>query len=135
MNRIKKFLQTHDQFVQHNGIKLTQISRGHAIAKMKIQKYHFNSVNVVQGGAIFTLADFAFAAASNSYGSVALGISVNIFFVKSAMKGTLIAEAKETSVTPKLATYQVTVTDQKKEIIAIFQGMVYRKKERLPVNN
>ncbi len=102
---------------------------------MRIQKYHLNSVNVVQGGAIFTLADFAFAAASNSYGTVALGISVNIFYVKSATKGTLIAEAKEISVTPKLATYHVTVMNQKKEIIAIFQGMVYRKKDSLPVND
>ena len=49
-------------------------------------------------------------------------------FVKAATKGTLIAEAKETSISPKIATYNVDITDDNGDIIAIYQGMGYRKK-------
>ena len=133
MNQVKDFLQTHDQFVQHIGIELTEVSPGYAKAKMKIQKYHLNSVDIVQGGAIFTLADFTFAAASNSHGTVAVGISANIFYVKATSSGTLYAEGKEISKNPKLATYLIHVTDDKNEVVAIFQGMVYRKKDPLPI--
>ena len=49
-------------------------------------------------------------------------------FVKAATKGTLIAEAKETSINPKIATYNVNITDDEGDIVAIFQGMGYRKK-------
>ncbi len=49
-------------------------------------------------------------------------------FAKAAKKGTLIAEAKETSINPKIATYNVNITDDEGDIVAIFQGMGYRKK-------
>ena len=131
MERIQKYLQTHDQFIQHIGIHLDEVKSGYAVASMKIQKMHMNSLNIVQGGAIFTLADFAFAAASNSHGTAAVGISVNIFYVKAVSTGTLKAEAKETSKNNKLATYLVNVTDDNNDLIATFQGMVYRKKDPL----
>ncbi|WP_332309205.1 PaaI family thioesterase [Methanosarcina lacustris] len=82
----------------------------------------------MQGGALFTLADLAFAAASNAYGTAAVGINANISFVKAGTKGTLTAEAKENSINPKIATYTVNITDDEGDLVAIFQGMVYRKK-------
>ena len=48
---------------------------------------------------------------------------------KAATTGTLTAEAKETSISPKIATYTVNITDDKGDLIAIFQGMGYRKKD------
>ncbi len=87
-----------------------------------------NSHKTVHGGAIFTLADLAFAVASNSHGTIAASINANISYIKAATTGTLIAEAKEVAINPKLATYTIHVTDDAGDIIAIFQGMVYRKK-------
>jgi acyl-CoA thioesterase len=88
-------------------------------------------VNVVHGGAIFTLADLAFAAASNSHGTVAVAINASIWFVKAGTQGTLFAEAREVSRNPKLATYSITITDDAGEIVALFEGMVYRKKDQI----
>ena len=85
-------------------------------------------MKTVQGGVLFTLADIAFAAAINAHGSSAVLINANMSFVKTATKGTLIAEAKETSINPKIATYNVNITDDEGDIVAIFQGMGYRKK-------
>lgn len=117
-----------DMFAVSSGIELLEVSPGYAKARMKIEEKHLNALRAVQGGAIFTLADLAFAAASNAYGSVAVGINANISFVKAATKGTLTAEARETSINPKISTYTVDVTDDDGEVIAIFQGMAYRKK-------
>jgi acyl-CoA thioesterase len=97
---------------------------------MTVGNEHFNGVGIVHGAAIFSLADFAFAAASNSHGVVAVAINANISFVKAATSGTLTAEAREQSINPKLATYLVDVTDDEGDRVATFQGMVYRKKPR-----
>jgi acyl-CoA thioesterase len=130
MENIKRFFKK-DNFAESSGIELMEVSPGYAKARMKIEKKHLNALRTVQGGALFTLADLAFAAASNAYGNVAVAINVNISFVKAATKGVLTAEAKETSINPKIATYTVNVTDENGEIIAIFQGMGYRKKDLL----
>jgi acyl-CoA thioesterase len=118
-----------DRFAQHSGIELLEVAEGRAKAKMAITDAHLNGVNLVHGGAIFTLADLAFAAASNSHGTVAVAINASIWFVKAATQGTLFAEAKEVSRYPKLATYSITITDDAGEIVALFEGMVYRKKD------
>jgi acyl-CoA thioesterase len=128
MNKIKDFFAANDLFARHNGIELVEAGEGRALASMKIEPYHFNAAGTVHGGAIFTLADFAFAVASNSHGRLAMGINTSVNFVKAAVKGTLYAEALEQSLNSKLATYSVLVTDDEKNTVAIFQGMVYRKK-------
>lgn len=128
MQAIREFFKN-DRFAEHSGIELLDIGEGWAKAKMPICDCHRNGVNIVHGGAIFTLADLAFAAASNSHGTVAVAINASIWFVKAAKEGTLYAEAKEVSRNPKLAVYSIEVTDDGGELIAKFEGMVYRKKD------
>lgn len=130
MNHIKEFFKK-DRFAEYIGVELIDVSNGTAKATMEIKEHHLNGVGTVQGGAIFTLADLAFAAASNSHGTIAMAINVSISYLKAVKKGTLIAEAKEVSLHPKLASYRVDIKDEGGDIIAIFQGMVYRKKESL----
>ena len=127
MEQVRNLLSK-DQFARHNEIELLDCSKGTARAKMEIKDYHLNGVGIVHGGAIFALADFVFAAASNSHGTVAVAINASIWYVKAASEGTLFAEAEEVSLQPKLATYSINVTNEDREIIASFQGMVYRKR-------
>lgn len=129
MHEIKQFFSGHDLFARHAGIELLEVTPGGARTAMKIERYHLNGAKTVHGGAIFTLADFAFAAASNSHGSLSMGINTSVSFVKAATGGTLYATAKEESLSPRLATYTVHVTDDNNDVVAIFMGTVYRKKE------
>lgn len=60
-----------------------------------------------------------------------MGINTSMSFVKATLKGTLYAEAREQSRNPKLASYSVMITDDDNDVVAIFQGMAYRKKESI----
>jgi acyl-CoA thioesterase len=120
-----------DLFARYIGIELLEVAKGYAKASMKIEDKHKNGVGTVQGGAIFTLADFTFAAAANSHGQVAVAINANISYPKAATEGTLKAEAFETSLNPKIATYTVTVTDDTADTVARFEGLAYRKRNKI----
>lgn len=129
---LKDFLQAGDQFARRSGIELVSVSAGEAETRMVVQPWHLNAVGVVQGGAIFTLADLAFAAASNSHGTVALAVNVSIIFQRAARAGVLTARAREVAANPKLSTYHVTVADEAGDVVAVFQGLAYRKKDAIP---
>jgi acyl-CoA thioesterase len=131
MDTVKRFFKK-DKFAQRANIELLSVSPGQARAKMTLHPHHLNGYGTVQGGAIFTLADFAFAAASNSHGNVAVAINVSITFMKAGTTGTLWAEAREVSKNFKLGSYTVEVKDDQGELIAVFQGLAYRKSETIP---
>lgn len=126
-----KFFEN-DQFAKKIGVKLLEAGPGFAKAEMKIIDYHLNAVNVVHGGAVFTLADFAFAVASNSHGHIALSINSNIQFIRSTSRGKITAVAKEISLSKKLGHYSIEVQDETQNTIAFMTGIVYRKNEVLP---
>ncbi|RZN37108.1 MAG: hotdog fold thioesterase [Methanophagales archaeon ANME-1-THS] len=130
--KIAAFFQK-DTYAALTGIKLLDVSEGHAKAMLEITENHLNSAGMVHGGVIFTLADFAFEVASNSYGTLALAINAQISFFKAVSAGVLYAEANEVSRHPKLASYSIDVTNETGDLIASFQGMVYRKKDLLKI--
>jgi len=130
MQWLKEFFKN-DRFAAHSGIELVEAGDGKAKAVMQVTEDHLNGVGTVQGGAIFTLADLAFAAAANSHGAVAVAISANISFFKGISSGTLVAEAEEDSLHPKLGSYTIRVRDGDGDLVALFQGMVYRKRDKI----
>lgn len=131
MEKTFEFFRQNDLFARHCGIELLDAKPGWAKAKMEIQPFHLNGAKTVHGGAIFTLADFCFAVASNSQGQLALAINTNTSFVKAAYAGTLYAEATEVALNRKLGTYQVIITDAEQQLIAQFNGTAYRKETAL----
>lgn len=129
MKSMMKEFSKKDYFAKHCGCRLVEAENGRAVAKMTVGEEHLNGAGVVHGGAIFTLADFAFAMASNSHGNLALAINVSASFIKAVKTGTLTAEVLEISRNHKLASYAMTVTDESGDVVASLQGMVYRKKD------
>jgi len=121
-----------DQFAARNNIELIEVGGGHAKAKMTLHPHHWNGIGTVHGGALFTLADFCFAAACNSHGTVAVAIDANITFMKAISTGTLYAEAREIAKNFKLGSYAVEVRSDQGDLIAQFHGLAYRKKDPLP---
>jgi len=131
--KIKELIRKNDQLGKLLGVKLIEVSEGRALAEMKVEKQHLNAAGVCHGGSIFALADIALAAASNSYGNVALLTNGNIgVFHATQLGDTLTAKAKEVSASRKLGHYRVKVTNSVGEQIAIYNATVYKTSTPLP---
>ena len=120
-----------DRYASLTGAKIEEVGEGYCKTSLEIEDKHLNAANVVQGGAIFTLADLAFAIAANSHGQLALAINVNISYLASISSGTLYATASEIREPTRIGAYDVMVTDDQQRVIARFNGMVYRKKQSI----
>jgi acyl-CoA thioesterase len=120
-----------DRIAESFGMEIVEIGEGFARATMKIREDHLNGLDMVHGATIFALGDFTFALASNSHGTAAVGVNTTCEFVKGAKGGSLHASARETSLSTKLATYDITITDDAGATIALFHGMAYRKKDNI----
>ena len=129
--KAKEFFKN-DLYAAHSGIELIEVKKGYAKAQMPIKEFHLNAGNTVQGGAIFTLADLAFAAAINSYGNLAVSLQTSIYFHKGVSTGILYAEAKEVKVGKNVGNFEVEVVNEKEELIATFVAIAYRKDIALP---
>lgn len=121
-----------DRFAAANGVELIEARPGYARTRLTPDERHRNCVDLVHGGAIFTLAATAFFAAVNSWGNTALGTNMTISCLKSARGGTLLAEATEVSRSRRLSTCSVRVTDANGELVALFQGTAFIKEEKFP---
>jgi acyl-CoA thioesterase len=118
-----------DEFAAANGIELVDVRPGHARMRMAIGRRHLNSLGLVHGGAMFTLAATTFFAACNASGNVAMGINMSIACLHPVVEGVLEAEATEISRSPHLAHCVVRVTDSQENLVAQFQGTAYVKNE------
>ncbi len=116
-----------DSFARYCGVELIEAGDGCARAKLKICPHHLNAVGIVHGAAIFTLADAAFAAASNSHDHVAVAININISYLKAAEGGVLSARAEEINRDGRIGSYSIAVTNEQEQVVAVFEGLAYRK--------
>ena len=103
-----------------------------AKVEMEILPIHRNAWGGVMGGAIFTLADFAMAVASNGYREECdtCGVDANIFYVKPPKGSKLFAEAKCVKPGKILSFYEVTVTDDLGTDVAHFSGKTYTMQKK-----
>lgn len=114
---ILKFVEN-DRFADYIGAKIIKVDIGYAVTKLDIEEKHLNGVNIVQGGVIYTLADYAFAVASNSKGFKTVGINSTISYFKSPKGKSITAVAKEISSTRKICNYSIDVFDENTDLIA-----------------
>lgn len=116
-----------DPFCDLLGIKLLNVEPGAATTRMDVTEELLNFVGTPHGGALNTVADAAFAAASNSYGDLAVALETNISFLSTADVGsTVTARAEETHVSRRTGEYVVTISDEAGGRLGTFRGRVYR---------
>lgn len=119
-----------DRFSNLLNMQLIEVEEGKATVQMSIDDRMLNGFGICHGGVMFSLADSAFAFASNSHGRKAVSIETSMTNVKVVNSGnTLTATAKEINLTYKLGTYIVDIYNENSELVAIFKGTAYRKSE------
>ena len=121
----------HDRFAAEAGVELLETGEGYAKARMMITPRHLNAGGVCQGGAIFTLADLAFAAACNGSGRLTVSIQSDIRIFRPETEGFLYAEAREVFDHKRLSCCEVRITNASGELVAAFTGTGYRKEVRI----
>ena len=111
LNQLKeKFI--HDLFVADGlGAVIEEASYGYARCSMEIQPRHCNALGIPMGGAVFTLADFAFAVAANQEGRDVVTQASQVTFLKAARGKYLTAEARPVKDGKRVCFYEVKVTD------------------------
>jgi len=127
---LKQFFEN-DHFAKLAGAELIDIKEGYAKARMLITPNHLNGGGICQGGAIFTLADLAFAAAVNSHLCLTFSTTSSITFVQNRSQGYIYAEAKEIVNHHRMPYAEVRVTDENCELLAIFTSSGYRKQNSI----
>ena len=120
-------MRGNDHFGELLGINVLEVKSGYAKISLKITKNHLNFSGFVHGGVIFSLADCAFAEASN-FESQAVAVQVSINYIRPCSEGdTLIAEASRVSEGKTFSLFSITVTKEDK-IVALFSGLAYKLK-------
>lgn len=119
-----------DPYAELLGIELLDVEPGYGLMSMVVREDMLNFHGIPHGGAIFSLADAAFAVASNSHGQTSVALNIDISYLRMVVPGTkLVAEATEEHLGKRTALYHITVGTDDGDLVASCHGVVYRKKE------
>lgn len=117
-----------EPFGKKFGLKLVDMDEGYSRVEMKFTPDMENLFGMAHGGALFALIDEAFETASNSHGTLAVALNMNITYLSPPSPGSrLIAEAREVHQTSKTSLCEIKVFDDQNRPIASCQALAYRK--------
>ena len=122
---IRRFLEAHDRFAAHNGITVEDADYDYGKVSLAFEDHAKNSLDMLHGGALFTLADMAFGLASNFGQEDGTMISTNA--------GPIAAEARLANGGRHLATYEVKIYDGQRTYIACAMISGYRLDTKLAI--
>ncbi len=111
LEKVRKRFEN-DRFAMDNGAVIEAVGEGYARCVMSLDEHHYNAVGSVMGGAIFTLADFAFAVASNWNKKPCVSLTAQITYLGRAKGKKLIAEAEKVKEGRTTCYYLIEVADE-----------------------
>lgn len=116
------------------GIQLLELDEHHSVVEMTyVPEKMDNIYQRAHGGAVFALIDEAFETVSQTDGTIAVALNVNVTYVGSPEPGArLRAEAHQVNRTRKTALYDIKVTDHKSHLIATCQALAFRTGKPIP---
>lgn len=115
-----------DRFATENGMRLDELTEDGCVCSVILGERHRNALGGVMGGVLFTLADFAFAVASNNAHHGTVAIDVNIHFFAAPKGSKLTARASCVKDGRTTAVYEAKVTDDTGRDVALFLGTGYK---------
>lgn len=130
---IIELIKTRDRLIGIFSMVVEDAGPGTARVSMTVRPEFLNAAGLCHGGAIFSLADVAFALACNSHGTMALALETSMNFIRPAPDGEkLTAVATEISLGKTTGLYTVTVTSGGEKPVAFMKATAYRFPEALP---
>ena len=121
-----------DNVAKKLGITVLDVGPGHSKLSLTVTEDMLNGLGILHGGITFSLADTAFAHACNSRNNKTVALACNITYSSIAKEGdVLIAKAEEKSLKGRTGVYDVTVTNEAGDVIAMFRGNSYRTSDSI----
>jgi len=123
-----------EPFARALNVELVELEKGHSVVHMTYEPEKMNNIyDRAHGGALYALIDEAFETAGQTDGTVAVALNVNVTYVSSPQPGLqLRAEANRVSQTKKTASYDIKVTDQNGNLIALCQALAFDTGKPIP---
>lgn len=132
--RVRDGMSANDRVLQAHGIRFEAVGPGYAKLTMTVREDMLNGFAICHGGFITVLADTAFAYACNSYNEQTVASGISLDFMAPGRPGeVLCAEAKELFAAGRTGVYDISVTNERGELIAVMRGKSYRLKGRAVV--
>ncbi|MBK6363871.1 MAG: hotdog fold thioesterase [Saprospiraceae bacterium] len=120
-----------DAFSLWMGVELLEVKPGFCKIKCIVREDMLNGFYIAHGGITYSLADSALAFASNAHNNKAVSVETNISHVKKVVAGDILtAECTEKNLSTRFGIYEVEVSNQKDEKVALFKGTVFRTGEK-----
>jgi len=117
-----------DPLAQHLGMVVEEVVEGYARCSITIVPEYLNASERAHGAIIFSIADQAFAVASNSTGVMALALNFNINYIASAIDGEKIfAEATNVNMGNKVSVWRIEVRGTEDRLLATGEGTAYHR--------
>ncbi len=116
-----------EPFARALNMRLAELDSGYSRVEMDYAPERMHNIyQRAHGGAIFGLIDEAFETASQTGGSIAVALNVNVTYMASPETGCkLAAEAREISRSRKISNFDISVTDDQGQLIASCRAMAY----------
>ncbi|GAA4466957.1 hydroxyphenylacetyl-CoA thioesterase PaaI [Nemorincola caseinilytica] len=116
-----------DRFSEWLGIIVDEYKEGYCRLHFVIRQEMLNGFGIAHGGILFSAADSAFAFACNSHGRLSVALDVSISFVRTATADEVMTvEAREIHNGNRTGFYDITVVNERQEVVALFKGTAYR---------
>lgn len=119
IEEVRRFFEGDRYAVDVTGIKIEAVDDCYSRCSLTLDERHRGARGQVMGGVIFTLADFAFAVATNSHESFTATADSHISFLSSSRGDRLFAECRRLKEGKKLCFYEITITDDLNKEIAV----------------
>lgn len=119
IEEVRRYFAKHDTFAAHVGIELVEINEECGVAVMPLTENQRNGMGNGHGGAIFALADMAFAAATYASGTFYVNAQSSISYLEPGRIGPLRGEARKLRRGKRLCTYEVRITDADGTLVAV----------------
>ena len=128
LEKLRRYFES-DRFVSHSDIEIAEVGDDYAVTAADVLPCHLNAEGAVQGGMIYTLADFAFAVLTNSLHPTTVTQCAHVSYIRAARTARITATARETERAGHNCIVEVIVRDDAGKTVCVcnFNGFVSSK--------
>ncbi len=123
LEEAREFFKADIFATQTTGIVIEEVADGYSRCSLQVEEKHMAAHHHVMGGALFTMADFAFAVAANPPGQTTVTATSNISFVSMPKDDRLVAECRQIKDGRRACYYETRITDGLGNVVAVVTAM------------